>query len=380
MNRRDVVRGGLGLLTIGAATPSFAARPCPPSLDGAMPSSCTPQPNRIETFAAQMNSGSWGQLSPDGNGFKALSEYTGGSPSRSSLEYSNQIFWNASAKELHHRGGGASSGGGNAQRHLRYSEATGNWDAVTPWHTNWAHQWGNFTGDPATGNLYYRKTNDNVIHRWAYQPYPSTASSWSQFGTGGWPASTAKNAQCFEFFPDLNNGQGGLVFIDTVSDRTNVWTSDASLQNWQQAHSNVFGSSTQAIEQYSAYLPAERCILFGGGARAPFGSGNFSGTARLNADGSVQVLRDAPRAFGTRQPSMGTVVGHPNGRAFAISAAADTLYEYDAGADNWSNRGSLPFSAYWITAVMIPEYFAIYCLIQLGSGGSADVEEWMYRL
>jgi hypothetical protein len=62
-----------------------------------------------------------------------------------------------------------------------------------------------------------------------------------------------------------------------------------------------------------------------------------------------------------------------------VSAASDTLYEYNASTDTWSSVGALPFSAYWLSAVMIPEYNVIYCIIQTGSGGNDTVQEWLYK-
>lgn len=383
MNRRKVIRGGLGLLTLGAIGPSWAARPCAPTIFGEAESSCGSSgsgngPRQLETLASQATSGTWEQLSSDGNGFKAVSQYNGGSPPRSALEYGNQVFWNSQAKELHFRGGGASSGGGNAQRHLRYNDAVGAWDAVTPWHTTWAHQWGNFTGDPATGDLYYRPRGGGDIYKWSYQSYPATVSSWTQIESRG--LAVSNNAQCLEFFPELNGGAGGLVFIETASGRTNIWATQDDYTTWSKVHSDVFGIADQNIEGFSAYLPAQQAVMFGGGAREPWGTGNISRAALFHADGSKQVIGDTPRPFGTRQPSMGTVVGHPNGRVFALSAASDSLYEYDSSRDSWSTLGSLPFSAYWLSAAMIPEFNVIYVIQQVGSSGTDTVQEWLYKL
>ena len=182
MKRRDVVRGGLGLMTLGAVGPSWGAQPCPPDASGEPKSPCgSPGSGPLETLANSMASNTWSQWTTGNPSvFKSLSTNSQpNNPARSILEFSHNFFWNSDAKELHIRGGGATgtSPFSYQQRHLRYNDSVGTWDAVTPWHTTWAHQWGHFAGDPRTGNLYFRRRTSTEIYKWTYEQYPATVSS-----------------------------------------------------------------------------------------------------------------------------------------------------------------------------------------------------------
>jgi hypothetical protein len=166
----------------------------------------------IEALADGMSSNTWLEItsSMDNSNLKSLTLNTAGTL-RSAFEYSHQFFWNSVSKELHFRGGGASSGSDATQRHVRFGDTRGTWDAVTGWvNPGYVHQWNQFTGDPRTGNLYHRRPNNTDIIKWTYADYPATPA-WTSFVQGGW--GNSYNAESFEFFPDLNDGDGGFDLV-----------------------------------------------------------------------------------------------------------------------------------------------------------------------
>jgi hypothetical protein len=159
-----------------------------------------------------------------------------------------------------------------------------------------------------------------------------------------------------------------------------IWYSNAAATSWNSL-ANVFGASDQSIETFSCYHPGEKCILFGGGNGGPR-------VGRFNADATFTELGNSPYAWGGggSNPSKGIVVGHPNGRAFAVSAQQDGMWEYIASTDTWTqsglvNGGTLPFlDAWWMSCCMIPEHDVIYVCIQTSDAATAPLEHWLYKL
>ena len=65
MKRRDVIKGGIGMLALGATRTALGAQPCPPALAGTSPVNC-PAPavpgGPISTLADSMSAGTWAEL------------------------------------------------------------------------------------------------------------------------------------------------------------------------------------------------------------------------------------------------------------------------------------------------------------------------------
>ena len=106
--------------------------------------------------------------------------------------------------------------------------------------------------------------------RWPYTSYPSTGS-WSLDHVGAFPANNTP-AQAMGFFPDLNNGIGGLVFASTATtENMRIWaTTNAGFDSWTELNSNVF--TDVSVEYLITYLPGQKWMLFGGG-KVPFAQG-----------------------------------------------------------------------------------------------------------
>ncbi len=132
MKRRDAIKGGLGLLALGAAKTSFAV-PCPPTLDGTTPASCpTPEPptgGAIGSLVNSMSSNSWQELTTTSGLGTITSRYLAGQygsqqGNRGFFEFATTGIWIEDHAELHFRGSGHQSGG----IHIRYKESTGAWE------------------------------------------------------------------------------------------------------------------------------------------------------------------------------------------------------------------------------------------------------------
>jgi hypothetical protein len=339
----------------------------------------------IETLASNTTSGQWALLT-DANtsDLRSKTIYTESGTTRSAFEFCNKIHWNQNSKELHYRGGGASSGGANENVHVRYREATGTWDVVVPYHGSHAHQWAQTTIDPRTGDLWFRPRITQNVLKWTYAAYPATATEWPVDHVGTFDAG-ALAAQALSFHPEMNNGVGGLVFVETQGDDCSVWTTAADLQTWTKSATNVFGTTTKE-EIFSRYLPGQKLVMFGGGNSGPF-------IGVIDKNKVAYALNNSPVAWGVGDNTKGSVVGHPNGRVFAISSLNNGIWEWNGGLhfnpasptnDTWTSLGSTPFfsgaGSFRCAATMIPEFDCIYCVVQRDSGANSDLEQWIYKL
>jgi hypothetical protein len=338
----------------------------------------------IQTLANSMSSNTWQELT---TGDTSTLTTLKNSPTGDSIfEFASQCFWNPNAKEIHFRGGGKSTGGSdNSHRHLRYRDATGDWTAVTRFLSGqkWTHQWGWFTGDPRTGDLYFRRLASGAdyprIHKWTYQRYPWSSSDTT--GNDSWPEHIVgdsivySNRDCLEFFPDLNNGEGGFAIIDGGSGG-GVLLSDPTGANWTRYDAQLVNSQYELV---SCYLPNQQQILYGGGKYFSGGSITSYELSRVDVNGNATSLRNTPFVIGTGA-STGFIVAFPNGRIFGLDINGNLLREYNYSTDQWTTVGSLPFDGWWTAGCAIPEWNVIYVAAQYSSGGGTAMHEWLYKL
>ncbi len=363
--------------------------------NGGVPST-VPTSGVLETIANGMSSNTW-QLVADSNDsgssadtLRTLTVNTAGQ-ARSAFEYSHQFFWNSAKKEMHFRGGGASNDSDRKQRHVRFRDTTGAWEAMTPWinasgqpHT---HQWGAFCGDRRTGDLYMaRNASGGVgddIHKWTYTETPSTdgtgATSWPYLTEVG-VSSPGPATRCLGFFPDWNNNEGALIYYNSYSAGTGIYASDASLVNFGSNLGTPFPNS--GFETIMIYCPYQKWMLFGGGSGSGGGQGRWLG--RVQADGTIDRLNDVPTDIGAS--SEGKLVAFENGRIFLVQAVTFNIWEYNEGSDSWSQAGLTqpPFTQLgannnWSAFCPIPEYGVIYCVVK-SSAGAGRLQEWLYKL
>ena len=250
----------------------------------------------------------------------------------------------------------------------------------------WTHQWGHFTGDPRTGDLYFQRLESGAanprIHKWTYERWPGAFSDPS--GNDSWPLAITGNATVYsnrsrlEFFPDLNNGEGGLAIIDGGGGGAVVYSS-SDFTNWTRNGGN--GLNTAEYELVSCYLPQQQTILYGGGKYFDTSSHSSRDLAKVDANGVSTTLNDTPFQLGTGGDT-GFMVAFPNGRVFGIDVGGELLYESSDGGSSWSTSGltALPFDGYWTAGCAIPEWGVIYVVSQQGSGGGDPVQEWIYKL
>ncbi len=226
----------------------------------------------------------------------------------------------------------------------------------------------NATGSPVLiGHPYYHNAVNTVNGDWYYRNYNSTgilrrvygntgSSSWASFSTiGGSYANQVAGG--LRFFPEMNSGAGGLVFVDVGGAKC----SNSALTSWTDATgtSPTLGN----LQNFIAYSNGE--IFFGGG-------NSNSNMYKLSSGKVVSACASTPLVCGSS--NAGTIIPHPNGLdLFAFNCSASSAYyKYTASSDTWSaslgNHG-LTRGNIW-TGCAIPDYGVIVFIEFPGSVGT----------
>lgn len=205
------------------------------------------------------------------------------------------------------------------------------------------------------GDLYLRKYNSAGILR---RTRGSSGDSWTTFSTIG--ANYANQvAGALEWFPELNSGSGGLVFVDVGGANF----SNAALTSWSAA-TGASPTGIGSIHNFTAY--SNNRVYFGGGnGSLKMWSLNSSGVAQVEAD--TPITCGAGTSFG-----QGAVFPHPNGTgllAFGPNTGND-FYSYNGSS--WTNLGAHSIGVadgIW-AGVTIPDYGIVLFLKNAGGTGT----------
>ena len=371
MRRREVIRGGLGLLSVCATGGAFAARPCPPSLSGGSASPCPePEPGSgaIATLAAGMASGTWARLTTTTNLQSILDSYypRSGGGIRSFLEYSIDAKWHSGDREIHFIGGGH-PGPVSPSIHLVYSEETGAWRENADANAN-GHTYSNFAMNPITKECYSRNNGSDAIRYWP----GSGTQQWATISSTG--DSNYAIADALEWWPAANNGNGGLLYYTQLGNSGRCKLSNPSVTSWNNSFATGVTSSSGGDYHVAAlWCPGQRVMMIGGGN----GRRDFY---QLNTNGTASKRADLPAHWGPAfEGSNGSGIAFSNGRIFLLSLGRNSLFEYNYAADSWSSRGSLPFGRFWQAACAIDSFGVIHVMAQEASSQS-PIQEWLYKL
>lgn len=369
MKRRDVIKGGLGLVA-SAVAPSAFGETCPPTMGGTNPVNCPlpppPTGGSIASLAGSMSPGSWQQLTTTSGLNSITANYLNGSygsqqGNRGFFEYATRGIWLPNRAELHFRGSGHQSVG----IHIKYSEATGEWTYLSS-HSGWEHQYDHTAYDSQNDVLYAKKPAGRAIYRWQVS---SGAGQWS---TAQSLPQNPEIATGLAWFPETNGGAGGLVHHDSP-DRGPLQISNPNVSSWRNVSTSAINSRS-AYHTNAVYLPAQGVVLFGGGDN----SGNRAGI--LYPDDSTESRNNLPAFWGASDNGyMGTVIADEvTGRIFFVSATTDKIYEHNFNADSWTAIADTPNLNLRSFVTMISSYGCI----MLVEGDSTDTSPniWLYKI
>jgi hypothetical protein len=228
--------------------------------------------------------------------------------------------------------------------------------------------------DPLTGECYCLVNASGRVKYW-----PGTGTTWSELtaASGGFTI-----ADALEWWPDANNGDGGLLFYSRWGNSGTLKLSNAAVSSWN----NNFNLSSFAsgagsdVHVASLWLPSQRQIMVG------VGVGGRRKFIQVNQDGSLTAKTDIQQDWGPGfEGSNGAIVAFGNGRVFHLALDNDVLYEYLSDSDSWVSRGSFvggsgqPTSIFWHFACAIDSADCIYLAVQ-SSTSLSTVQEFLYKI
>lgn len=209
--------------------------------------------------------------------------------------------------------------------------------------------------NPNNGDWYFRHYGSRQVKRRIYGDTGST--SWSDFSTIGEPYAN-QAAGGLRFYPEMNSGAGGLVFVDVAGAKC----SNSAMTSWTDAT----GTAESGLGNYQNWIAYANSLIY-------FGGGNSSTKMySLNASKVVAACADTPAEAGSANTL--TIIPHTNGLdlfAFGTSPSS-AFYKYTASSNTWSSSlGSHGLSRGTVWAgCPFPSYGVIVFIEFPGSAGT----------
>ncbi|MCE9530564.1 MAG: hypothetical protein K8T89_05455 [Planctomycetes bacterium] len=305
------------------------------------------QETELGKAAAALKPGEWVELKTEG----LNRELFGG---HDISIYSDKAVWNPVTKQVMFIG----------QDHLKppprfiiYDAGKNAWKAMpTPkWAEplKWFHAYENNAIDPATGRFFHHPSASLIVHQ--FDPVKdewTTLPELSKAPTG--------HGTALEFFPERK----GLVRVLNGS----VHFYDETTKAWSLLKDKLPMGPYHNVAAYSA---KHKCVFFGGG-------NDSKNLYKLDADGKITPLREAPAIFGIGRA---IITCDPVSGNFLIFASDDRVHRYDPVADSWNEvKTESPLAqkgtSHRILAIPIAEHGVIMFVTAPGKGGKV----WLYRI
>jgi hypothetical protein len=246
------------------------------------------------------------------------------------LQYSDKGVWDPNTCQALFIGGGHLA----AVKYIAYSASQNVWyQAPNPswWCDTFlvsnpyecsTHAYGHNALDPATGQLYFRKFNNQDVY--THQVEATLTGVWGN--APALPDGGSCIATALEFFPERNQ----LVYVDCSAQGLYTWTPGAG--SWETINGPF---AMGPYHTYGVYNPVHHVMLFG------LGNGS-TGLHKLEVGGTVTQVAAPPREFHPSPEDTGTfrifTVDPVSGDYLAYAPNGD-LYAYDVAADSWADTG-----------------------------------------
>jgi hypothetical protein len=193
---------------------------------------------------------------------------------------------------------------------LTYDEASDTWSRQSTPYSGSGHGYDGNALDPGTGDHYFTRYHDEIVHKYS-------GSSWSNLPTLPYSATAAMG---LAWFPELNNGQGGLVHVGGSG--RSAWFNGSSWtaiprpsQGWGSYHT------------FAEYNPVHKFVWLGGG------NNNERVTYKLDAQLNLTRFQDAP--FNLRPNVSVNSVDPISGKFIVRQNSDNSFWEFDPIADSW---------------------------------------------
>jgi chitodextrinase len=311
-------------------------------------------PTALATLAASMAPGTWSPFTMGGLNTALLSATSQTVPSF--MLFAARGSWDCAHKKLQFAGSshsphpyGPIAGAGAL---ITWDDATNQWTKESySWSSDdEGHSYYHVTINPNTGDLYHRNfTSAQVMFR----AYGTTGQgSWLLGQVAPVPNRANQVASGLEWFPELNNGSGGLVFVD----QQGASWSNAALTSWSNAAVQVSGD----YHNWSAR--AGGFVYWGGGFVNATGN-NSTAMYKLSSTGVGQKMPDTPIAAAVNGgPAI--VIAHPNGSDLLLVGvnAGDPVFRFNGATSTWTNVGAQQIGPRYFVGFPVPDYGVVVFL------------------
>lgn len=306
----------------------------------------------IKQLSDSLSSGQWADFKMGGL-TSDLMKAAGQSVPSFSL-YAARGHWDAIHRKIQYAGtshtGGAYFAGAGAlitwdESSNLWTKESYSWSSEDPGHTYF-----HLTLHLPTGDLYYRSFNSPKILRRAYGA--TGQASWEAGRIANTPNAARQVAGALEWFPELNSGAGGLVFVDQAG----AAYSNSTFSSWTQTATTLSGPYHNWTARAGGF------VYFGGG-------NGSTAMFRLDSKGSVTQMPNTPMEAGNNL-NQSLVLTHPNGTDLLLfqTTASGSIYKFNGSS--WVSAGTHAVGGtHWI-GTTIPEYGIILFLIHPGGTGT----------
>jgi chitodextrinase len=309
-------------------------------------------PSALAQLATSMAPGGWAPFTMGGLDTQLLSAVSQSVPSM--VLFAAKGSWDCAHKKLQFAGTshsphpfGPTPGAGGL---ITWDDATNQWTKESySWSSDdQGHSYYHVTINPNSGNLYYRNFNSVRV---MLRVYGTTGqASWVYGQVADVPSRANQVAGGLEWFSELNNGNGGLVFVD----QQGASWSNAALTSWSNAPPLLSGD----FHNWSAH--AGGFVYWGGGFSNTAGS-SLTVMYRLSATGIAAKMPDTPMPAAVNGgPAI--VLAHPNGSDLLLVGvkAGDPVFRFDGSA--WTNVGTQQIGPPAFIGFPIPDYGVVVFL------------------
>jgi chitodextrinase len=311
-----------------------------------------PPTTALGTLAASMASGTWAPFTMGGLNAGLLSATSQTVPSF--MLFAARGSWDCAHKKLQFAGTshsphpyGPIAGAGAL---ITWDDATNQWTKESySWSSDdQGHSYYHMTVNPSTGDLYYRNFTSAQVMRRLYGT--TGQASWVYGQVANVPNRANQVASGLEWFPELNNGSGGLVFVD----QQGASWSNASLTSWSNA-------AVQTSGDYHNWSARAGGFIYWGGGFVNATGNNSTDMYRLSSTGVGTKMPDTPIAAAVNGgPAI--VIAHPNGSDLLLIGvnSGDPVYRFDGSA--WINVGTQQIGPRYFVGFPVPDYGVVVFL------------------
>jgi hypothetical protein len=229
---------------------------------------------------------------------------------RSTFAWNNSAVWDPVKKEVRQICAAGTCCSNGQYFMVTYDDATNTWKKVNAPFMGSGHAYDGNALNPATGYHYFGRFHDDNVRTWNGYVFGMLPPL---------PISAATTPAC-TWFPEINNGNGGLVYIGT-SGRWCWWDG----QKWT-SMPTLSGLGT--YNTFVEYHPVHKVVWAGAG------NGGDRVSYRINANLQATKLNNAPISLNNHQSVQS--YDPSSGKYVIFSQNDNSLWEFDIISDTWN--------------------------------------------